>query len=554
MTVNPLTGRAWVTEHMPGVCADTNVAVYASVVDLFEQCCERFGALTAFECAGTALTCTELDRRAASVASFLQHECKVERGDRVAIMLSNTVHYPVTLFGVWRAGAVAVNIDPRSDVLELERQLNHCGAHSIIVLDGYGAALEAVIDHTPIEYVIVAETDDLAPPVRRVLTRTPAKRAHGAAALLKGAIPFRTALARGERSTYRAATCSSGDLAMLQYTAGTTAPARAAMLTHGNLAANVLQARAMFAPGLSEGTEVMVTALPPHNPFACILSCLLPIMIGARNRLVTDIDDTQALVRACDDPRVTILVGESALFADLLAAPQFDGRALERLKLAFGCGAIPSAIAENWHIATGIAVTSIYGLAEAPVVCAHPLHQPQWDSSVGVPLPSTLIAIRDDTGAPVIPGRPGELCVKGPQVIQGYWNDTEHICGAMTADGFLRTGDLATMDENGGITILDRKADLIVTPGGRIVPNEIEAILSLHPGVREAACVGMAAPGRTMALKCFVVRNDSALSADALKAFCRQNLAAAYKVPAVIEFRDTLPKSATGNTLRRALR
>ncbi len=552
--MNPLNDRVWVAEYMPGVRADANIAAYASLVDLLEHSCERFRTLTAFQCADATLTYAELDQRAAMFASFLQHECKLERGERVAIMLSNILQYPVTLFGVLRAGMVAVNINPQLDAYELERQLDDCGARTIVILNSLCPVLGASIDRTAIEYVVTTEPGDLAPPVRRVLTNMTAKRARSAAPTLKGAIPFRTTLTQGERHAYKPTALGSSDLALLQYTSGTTGVARAAMLTHGNLVANVMQNHAMFASRLTEGAEVIVTARPLHDPFALTLNCLLSVMIGARNALISDANDIQALLRTFSESRATLFAGNGALFAALLEAPGFSGIDFERLKLVFGSGAIPHAVAENWRLVTGIPITPLYGLTEAgPVVCSRPMHRPDMDGTVGIPLPSTTVSIRDGDNEPAAAGVLGELCVRGPQVMQGYWrkpDDTEH---AMTVDGFLRTGDLATMSETGYVTIIDRKADLITAESGDVVPNEIESILALHPAVREVACIGVAHAGTEPTLTVFVVKSDPALSADALKEFSRKNLTG-RKVPASIEFRESLPKSAAGNILRRALR
>jgi len=549
--------RVWLRQYGSGVPADIDPQAFASLAAIIDRACERYRDLPAFENFGTRLSYDDLDRLSQDFASWLQNVAGLQPGDRVAVMMPNLLQYPVAVFGILRAGLVVVNVNPLYTARELKHQLKDSGARVIVVVENCAAMLAQVLADTAVEAVVTTQIGDLLPFPRGALVNFVVKRLRRQVPpwRLPGSLPFRTVLARGRAEPYHRVPLGHDDIAFLQYTGGTTGLSKGATLSHGNLVANLLQMQAWIGPKLDEGRDVVITALPLYHIFALTVNALLFAHIGARNVLITDPRDMDGFVAELARQPFTAFTGVNTLFNALLNHPRIASVDFSALKFTVGGGAaVQQAVAERWQALTGVALTEGYGLSEtSPGVCFSPLDRPDWNGTIGVPLPSTWVSLRDDEGREVPVGTPGELCVKGPQVMRGYWNKPEENRVAFTADGWLRTGDIATVDAEGWFRIVDRKKDMILVSGFNVYPNEIENIVALHPGVLECACIGVPDARSGEAVKVFVVRRDPALTEAALRAHCQAHLTA-YKVPKAIEFRDALPKSNVGKILRKELR
>ena len=549
--------RVWLRQYGGGVPADIDPQAFASLAAIIDRACERYRDLPAFENFGTRLSYDDLDRLSQDFASWLQNVAGLQPGDRVAVMMPNLLQYPVAVFGILRAGLVVVNVNPLYTARELKHQLKDSGARVIVVVENCAATLAQVLADTAIEAVVTTQIGDLLPFPRGMLFNFVVKRIRHQVPpwRLPGSLPFRTVLARGRAEPYHRVPLGHDDIAFLQYTGGTTGLSKGATLSHGNLVANLLQMQAWIGPKLDEGSDVVITALPLYHIFALTVNALLFAHIGARNVLITDPRDMDGFVAELARQPFTAFTGVNTLFNALLNHPRIASVDFSALKFTVGGGAaVQQSVAERWQALTGVALTEGYGLSEtSPGVCFSPLDRPDWNGTIGVPLPSTWVSLRDDEGREVPAGTPGELCVKGPQVMRGYWNKPEENRVAFTADGWLRTGDIATVDADGWFRIVDRKKDMILVSGFNVYPNEIENIVALHPGVLECACIGVPDARSGEAVKVFVVRRDPALTDAALRAHCQVHLTA-YKVPKAIEFRDALPKSNVGKILRKELR
>ncbi len=552
--------RIWLKSYPAGVPAEIDVTEFRSLADLFERGVARFGPRTAYLCMGKGISYDELDTLSARFAAFLRQDLKLARGARVALMMPNLLQYPVALFGTLRAGCTVVNVNPLYTARELEYQLQDSGAEIIVILENFAHTLDAVRPALGIRHIVVTSLGEMLGfakgklvdfIVRRVRKMVPPWR-------LEGSICFTEALRRGEAAGARLADFGESDhedIAFLQYTGGTTGVAKGAILTHGNILANLQQAHAWIRPFLKEGEEVIITALPLYHIFSLTANCLTFFKVGATNVLITNPRDIPGFVKELGKHRFTAITGVNTLFNALLNNPDFAKLDFSALHVSLGGGmAVQQAVAEKWRQVTGKALIEAYGLTEtSPAVTINPLDLAEFNHSIGLPVPSTDVSIRDDEGAEVALGERGELCVRGPQVMKAYWNRPEDTARAFTADGFLRTGDIATMNEAGFITLVDRKKDVILVSGFNVYPNEVEDVVAGHPGVLEVAAVGVADARSGEAVKIFVVRRDAALSAEELIAFCRERLTG-YKVPRQVEFRDDLPKSNVGKILRRELR
>jgi len=549
--------RVWLSAYAAGVPADIDSSAYPSLAAIIDSACERFRDLPAFENLGTVLSYDDLDRLSQDFASWLQNVAGLLPGDRVAVMMPNLLQYPIAVFGILRAGLVVVNVNPLYTARELEHQLKDSGARAIVVVENCAQVLSQVIAKTPLEFVVTTQIGDLLPFPKSLLTNFVVKRVKKLvpAFSLPGSIPFRTTLARGRAQPYHRVQLGPDDVAFLQYTGGTTGLSKGATLSHGNLVANLMQMRAWIGPKLEDGKDVVVTALPLYHIFALTVNCMLFVHVGGKNLLITDPRNLDAFIAELDRQRITAFTGVNTLFNALVNHPDFADLDFSALKFTVGGGAaVQQVVAQKWKAVTGVALTEGYGLSEtSPGVCFSPIDRPDWNGTIGLPLPSTWVSLRDDDEREVAVGMPGELCVKGPQVMRGYWNKPGENAKAFTADGYLKTGDIATVDEQGWFRIVDRKKDMILVSGFNVFPNEIENVVALHPGVLECACVGVSDPKTGEAVKIFVVRRDPALTVDALREHCRDNLTA-YKVPKAIEFRDALPKSNVGKILRKELR
>ena len=551
--------KPWIQSYLPGTPAEIDLDDGATLVSIFEASAARFADRPAFTCMDHGLSYGELDRMSAEFAAWLSKDLGLARGARVAIMLPNLLQYPVALFGVLRAGMTVVNVNPLYTARELKHQLVDSGAEAIIILESFAATLEKVIAETPVKHVAVTGIGDLLPFPKRHIVNFVVRRVKKLvpAYSLPGHLRLEAALACGRSKGFSPVEVSQEDIAFLQYTGGTTGVSKGAMLTHRNMVANLRQMHAWIGALVEEGREVVITALPLYHVFSLVCNCLLFMSVGGLNVLITNPRDIKAFVKELSQWPFTIITGVNTLYNALLQDEGFQKLDFSHLKWAGAGGmALQAAVAQRWHEVTGKYVQEGYGLTEtSPVVSMQPTTvEAVFTGTIGLPLSSTEVMIRDDDGRELPVGEPGELCVRGPQVMKGYWQRPEATEQVMYPDGFLRTGDIATMDEKGFFRIVDRKKDMILVSGFNVFPNEVENIVTLHPDVIEAACIGVPDPKSTEAVKVFVVAREGAqLDAAKVIAWCRESLTG-YKVPKHVEFRKELPKTNVGKILRRELR
>jgi long-chain acyl-CoA synthetase len=551
--------KPWLESYIPGTPAEIDLSDGATLVSIFEEAAQRFADRPAFSCMDHALSYAELDRMSADFAGWLSGELGLKPGARVAIMLPNLLQYPVALFGILRAGMTVVNVNPLYTPRELKHQLVDSGAEAILILENFAATLQKVIADTPVKHVALTGIGDLLPFPKRHIVNFVVRRVKKLVPeyQLPGSTPMAQVLARGRARGFTPVTVTQDDLAFLQYTGGTTGVSKGAMLTHRNMVANLRQMHAWIGDLIDEGREVVITALPLYHVFSLVCNCLLFSSVGGLNVLITNPRDIPAFVKELSKLNFSIITGVNTLFNALLQDAGFAKLDFSHLKWAGAGGmALQAATAQKWHDVTGKYVQEGYGLTEtSPVVTMQPTTVDSvFTGTIGLPLPSTEVLIRDEDGREMPVGEPGELCVRGPQVMKGYWQRPEATEQVMYPDGFLRTGDIATMDAQGFFRIVDRKKDMILVSGFNVFPNEVENVVTLHPDVIEAACIGVPDPKSTEAVKIFVVKREGAvLDADGVIAWCRESLTA-YKVPRQVEFRAELPKTNVGKILRRALR
>ena len=549
--------KIWLKSYPPGVPAEIDVNEFRSLGDLFDRSVKRFADKTAYVCMGKAITYAELDAASARFGAFLQRDLGLPKGTRVALMMPNVLQYPIAMFGALRAGYTIVNVNPLYTARELEHQLKDSGAEAIVILENFAHTLEQVRAQVPIRHVIVTSLGELLGFPKGAIVNFVVRRVRKLVPpwTLDGHLSFGDALARGAAHALQPVEVGHEDAAFLQYTGGTTGVAKGAVLTHRNIVANLQQAHAWISPVVTEGREIIITALPLYHIFSLTANCLTFIKIGATNVLIPNPRDIPGFIKELAKHRFTVITGVNTLFNALLNNPEFAKLDFSSLRVALGGGmAVQQAVAEKWKQITGVALVEAYGLTEtSPAVTINPLDLKAFNHSIGLPISSTEVSIRDDDGIEQPIGQRGELCVRGPQVTPGYWNRPEETRRVFTADGFLRTGDIAVIDENGFVTLVDRKKDMILVSGFNVYPNEVEDIVSNHPGVLEVAAIGVPDERSGEAVKVFVVRKDPALTAEALIAHCRENLTG-YKVPHHVEFREELPKSNVGKILRRELR
>ena len=549
--------KLWLKSYEQGVNAEIDITQYSSISDVFRQSVEKFAHQPAFQNMGKTLTYAEVGKLAENFASYLQNVLKLPRGERVAIMLPNLLQYPIALFGILQAGLVAVNTNPLYTPRELEHQLKDSGATTIIVLENFANTLELVLPRTQIKHVIVASVGEMFGffkgtlmnfVLRKIKKMVPEYR-------ISGAIPFQTTLKEGAAHTFRPVTLTREDTALLQYTGGTTGVAKGAVLSHGNICANMLQAKEWIKNQLREGKETVIAALPLYHIFALTVNLMIFTNAGSKIILITNPRDMKGFIGELKKERISVFIGVNTLFNGMVNQPDFAAVDFSNLRLTLGGGmATQKAVAEKWKKITGTPIVEAYGLTEAsPGVCCNPLNIEAYSGGIGLPVPSTEVELRDADGKEVGIGQPGELWVRGPQVMKGYWNRPEETAKTIDARGFLETGDIAVMDEKGWLKLVDRKKDLIVVSGFNVYPNEIEEVVSHNDKVMEVACIGVPNEKTGEALKVFVVKKDPSLTKEELIEFCRTELTA-YKVPKDIEFRDELPKSNVGKILRRELR
>jgi long-chain acyl-CoA synthetase len=556
--------RYWLEHYPPGVPHDVDVATCGSLVELLEQGLRQHAARDAYAYMDRRYTFADIDRYSTAFAAWLQQQ-GLTPGARVAIMLPNVVQYPIALAGVLRAGYVVVNVNPLYTPRELEHQLVDSGAEVIVVLENFAATLQAVIARTQVRHVVVTSLGEMLGFAKRTIVDFAVRRVKKLVppyALPGHVVRFREALAAGAQRKLVPVSVGSRDVAFLQYTGGTTGVSKGATLTHGNIVANVLQLEAWMVPALRDTTRgpvpeqfVYICALPLYHVFALVVNCLFGMRLGSLNVLIANPRDIPGLVRELSRHRFHVLPGVNTLYNALADNEEFRKLDFSSLRVANGGGmAVQKAVSDKWQSITGVPIIEGYGLSEtSPVATSNPLTNREFNGTIGLPLPATDIAILDDAGHALPPGQVGEISIRGPQVMAGYWNRPDETAKVMTADGFFRSGDLGVMDERGYVRIVDRKKDMILVSGFNVYPNEIESVIATHPGVVECAAIGVSDERSGEAVKVFVVRRDPALTKEQLLEFCRENLTA-YKKPKYVEFRDELPKTNVGKILRRALR
>ena len=548
--------KIWLQHYPQGVPTTVDTGRYKSIVDVIEQGCAKYGSKPAYTCMGKTLDFCDIDRLSRQFATFLRNDLKLEAGDRIALQMTNILQYPIALFGALRAGLVVVNTNPLYTPREMAHQFKDSGAKAIVIVANFAHNLQQILGETDLKHVIVTELGDQHPfpkglimnlVVRHVRKMVPPYS-------LPQAISFKDALARGAHGSLPAVTLGHDDIAFLQYTGGTTGVSKGAVLTHGNILANVEQISAWMAPKLVAGEEVIITPLPLYHIFSLTVNCLSFCHFGGHNILITNPRDIPAFVKELSQTRFTVMSGVNTLFNGLLNNDAFRQLDFKDLKIVVGGAmAVQRAVAERWKQVTGTTLVEGYGLTEAsPVVSCNPVDGTEQIGTIGLPVPNTDIKLVDEDGVEVPMGEPGELCARGPQVMQGYYNrpdETEKVI----KDGWLFTGDMAVIQPDGFFRIVDRKKDMILVSGFNVYPNEVEDVIATHPKVLEVAVIGVPDDKCGEAVKAFVVKRDASLTAEEVIAHCREGLTG-YKIPRSVEFRTELPKTNVGKILRRALR
>lgn len=536
----------WLKSYPKHIPAEVNVDPALSLVDLFDQAVATYSDKTAYASFGGRLSYGDIERLSRNFAAYLQNVLGIKKGDRIALMTPNMMAFPVAMFGIVRAGAVQVNVNPLYTGPELHHQLIDADADAIVIFSGSTATLADIIDETPIKTVITADLGDFtglplpSPPVDERLSAT---------TRLTDAVDI------GADKPFAPPSLSGSDLLFLQYTGGTTGLSKGAMLSHGNLVGNITQFEAWSKSLIDYGNDVVMTAIPMYHIFALMVNTLSYFKFGGTNVMITNPRDMPAFVEEWSKWQVNVFTGVNTLYNGLLHTPGFDACDFSKMKYVIGGGAaVHAAVSAKWKEVTGKNIREGYGLSEtSPVLSTNILEEDDFLSSIGLPFPSTDISLRDDDGNEVPMGEPGELCAKGPQVMPGYWRREQATADAMTIDGYFRTGDIATVDEKGYFRIVDRKKDMILVSGFNVYPNEVESAVAHMDGILEGACIGVPDDGTGEAVKLFVVKADDAITIDQVEAHCREWLTP-YKVPTHIEFIDAIPKSVVGKLLRRELR
>jgi long-chain acyl-CoA synthetase len=547
--------RIWLKSYPPGVPAEIDYKGYKSLGDLFEKSVVRYRENAAFHSMGKTISFGELDKATRDFGAWLQAK-GLPKGARIAIMMPNCLQYPVAMFAALRAGYTVVNVNPLYTARELEHQLKDSGAEVIVILENFAHTLQEVLARVPLKHVVVAALGDMLGlkglivnfVVRNVRKMVPAFE-------LPGAQRFNAVLAEGAGKPLKPVDIGHEDIAYLQYTGGTTGVSKGAMLLHRNILANIHQCEAFLLPAVTGEIPVIITALPLYHIFSLTVNCLLMLKVGGCNVLITNPRDIPAFVKELAKHRYNIITGVNTLFNALMNNPDFAKLDFSALKIVVGGGmAVQKAVADRWKEMTGKPLQEGYGLTESsPSATMNPSYIEGYNGSIGLPMPSTEIAIRDDARQDVKLGEPGEICIRGPQVMKGYWQRPDETVKVLGPDGFLYTGDIGVMDAKGFVTIVDRKKDMILVSGFNVYPNEIEQVVAMHPGVLECAAIGVSDPHSGEVPKVFVVKKDPNLTEQDVLEHCKKELTG-YKRPKYVEFRAELPKTNVGKILRRALR
>ena len=549
--------RPWLASYPEGIPAEIDVDEFSSVPEVLQDAIRKYRDRPAFTNMGVTLSYAEIDELSSQFASYLLGELKLKKGDRVAIMMPNCLQYPIATFGVLRAGLTVVNVNPMYTARELTHQLGDAGASVLVVLDNFGDVAQKAVERCKVPHVVTTGLGDMLGFPKGAIVNFVLRyiRKMVPDFDIQGAVRFRDALAAGRKYSLPEVAICPEDIAFLQYTGGTTGVAKGAMLTHRNMVANMQQASAWISDGLVPGGETVITALPLYHIFALTANGLVFMKIGGHNWLITNPRDMPGFVKELQKVKFTAITGVNTLFNGLLNTPGFNEVDFSSLKVSLGGGmAVQRSVAERWKRVTGNTLVEAYGLTEtSPAACINPMDLADYNGSIGLPIPSTDACIKDEEGNMLPVGEVGELCLKGPQVMKGYWNRPEDTAKAIDADGWLHTGDMAKMDEKGFFYIVDRKKDMILVSGFNVYPNEVEDVIAMLPGVLEVAAVGVPDEKSGEVVKLVVVKKDESLTAEQIKAHARENLTG-YKQPRIIEFRKELPKTNVGKILRRELR
>src|SRR5687768_7019419 len=547
--------RIWLKSYPPGVPADIDPSEFRSLVELFDTSVRKYAERPAYHSMGKTLSFAELEKRSRQFAAWLQAR-GLSKGARVAIMMPNCLQYPIAMFGVLRAGCTVVNVNPLYTPRELEHQQKDSGAEAIVVLENFGHVLQEVRGRTPLKQVVVTSLGEMLG-VKGVIVNLVVRKVKKMVPPydLPGAISSKQALADGSSKKLVTPALTHDDIAFLQYTGGTTGVSKGAMLLHRNIIAALLQYEAWLTPAIGEQRAIIITALPLYHIFSLTVKCLVKIVVGGENVLITNPRDIPGFVKELAKHKYTIITGVNTLFNALLNHPDFAKLDFSSVRLAVGGGmAVQKAVADRWRQVTGTPLIEGYGLTEtAPSATANPMNIGEFSGSIGVPMPSTDVVLRDDNDRDVPYGQPGEICIRGPQVMAGYWQRPDETAKVLGKDGFLHTGDIGIMDEKGFIRIVDRKKDMILVSGFNVYPNEIEQVLAMHPGVLECAAIGVPDEHSGEVPKVFVVKKDPQLTEQDVLEHCKKELTG-YKRPKYVEFRADLPKTNVGKILRRELR
>ncbi len=549
--------KVWHESYPPGVATEIDFGNYKAITDVFDEACQKFRSRVALINMGHEVTYEQYDILVGRFASFLQHELLLKKGDRIAIQMPNLIQFPIAIFGALRAGLVVVNTNPLYTPREMKHQFKDSGVKAVVILSNFAKHLEEILPETAIEHVIVTDIGDALPVPKKWIVNAVVKYVKKMVPSyhLPQAYSFNQALHIGAQKPYMPVKCSFDDIAFLQYTGGTTGVSKGAMLTQKNILANMLQMVAWMKPKLVEAEEIVVTPLPLYHIFSLTLNGLAFVKFGATNILITNPRDIPTFLKDIKKYKITCMSVVNTLLNGLLHHPKFSRDYFASLKITVAGGmALQTAVAAKWREMTGTPVIEGYGLTEtSPVACCNPIDGTDKPGTIGVPLPSTDVKVIGEDGRDLPQGETGELCIKGPQVMKGYWQNPKETALVLTGDGWFKSGDIAMVDAQGFFKIVDRKKDMILVSGFNVYPNEVEDIIAGHPGVLEVAAIGVNDPKSGEVVKVVVVKKDPNLTSDQVIAYCRENLTS-YKVPKIVEFRTELPKTNVGKVLRRALR
>ncbi|MCC5946673.1 MAG: AMP-binding protein [Bernardetiaceae bacterium] len=549
--------KTWYDNYPKGVAHEINTDEYSSLVDLIAQSFSTYADRTAYIQMDSKLSYAEIDEQSKRFAAYLQNHTNLRQGDRIAIQMPNVSQYPIVMFGALRAGLTVVNTNPLYTPREMEHQFNDAGVKAIVIMANFADKLQKVLPNTDIEHVIISEIGDAMPFFKRTLVNFVVKNIKKMVPdyHIPAALPLRVAMYKGKNANFTPVKVEKTDIAFIQYTGGTTGVAKGGILTHENIIANVVQMQAWMSQVLEKGKEIIITPLPMYHIFSLTVNVFLFASVGGTNVLIANPRDIPAFLKDMGKYPFTVLTGVNTLFNAMLNHEDFAKVDFSHLKITIGGAmAIQSIVAERWKKATGCALTEGYGLTEcSPVVACNPLDGREQIGTIGLPMPSTEIKLVDEEGNEVKDYEPGELWVRGPQRMQGYWQRPDETAKTITEDGWLKTGDIAVVQPDGFFKIVDRKKDMIIVSGFNVYPNEVEDVMAMHEKVLEVAAIGVPDEKSTEAVKIFVVKKDPSLTVEELKAFAKENLTG-YKVPKHYEFKDELPKSNVGKILRRMLK